>query len=376
MLLPLCSFAADKTPASKNTLPVCLYKIHGDKYKISKNSYINDMNLDLLFLSAIGKTKCSKGEYNEVFDYYFKLAEKGDSQAQYNLGRMYAKPFVVEKDYRKAFDLILKSAERGYAGAQFYIAQLYDYDGEIGRAIPVFPELQGKSYYNGIIEKNKETALKWYLKAGEQGNMKAQRILAHAYRYGRYSLGIEKDEKKAFDWYLKLANQGDADAQNEIGYYYLIGEVVEKNPKEAFIYYLKSAKQGNNAAQKSVAFMFAHGYGTKQDCKEAFKYYEKANNSYSLGEYYDNGKCVKRDYEKAFKYYLNAFIWGYCDNHGICPSDKESARYAIARLIKEDVNKAYKIIKEEKKEYEDNRYDYQVVRDQIEKRLKSSGGRK
>jgi TPR repeat protein len=359
MLLSLCGYAAEKTSASKSGLPICLEKI----FKISDNKCVTCIFLDLMFFEYAFDEGCSKEEYKEVFDYYLKLAEKGDSRAQYNAGRMYAEAFVVKKDYKKAFDWILKSAEQGYDEAQFYIAQLYDHEEKIGST---------------NIEKNNETALKWYLKAAEQGNIKAQRILANAYRYGGgfyHSLGVEKDEKRAFDWYLKLAKQGDADAQKKIGDYYFIGEVVEKNNKEAFNYYLKSAKQDNKSAKESLATMYEHGWGTKQNCKEAIKYHAEADNSYSLGKYYDNGLCEKRNYEKAFNYYLSAFVWGYCDNHGICSSDMEGARHAIAILIEEDINKAYKIIKEEEKEYEDSRYDYRCrsIREQIEKRLNSSG---
>jgi TPR repeat protein len=372
MLLSFCSYAAGKMPASKSGLPVCLDKLGISKSKCSR---INDINMDLLFLSVIGGGECSANEYKEVFDYYLKLAENGDSHAQYNVGRMYAQPFVVEEDYKKAFDWFLKSAEQGYDEAQFYIAQLYDYNGEIGTGPYSFEKLGREFYYDNIIKKNNEAALKWYLKAAEQGNMKAQRILADAYKYGRYSLPIEKNEKKAFDWYLKLAKQGDADAQDKIGDYYSLGKIVEKNYKEAFNYYLKSAKQGNESAQINLADMYKYGWGTKQNCEEAFKYYEKAGNSYSLGEYYDDGKCEKRNYEKAFKYYLAVFVLGYCDNHGVCFSNVKGAKSAIARLIKEDIHKAYKIIKEEKKEYENSRYNYRYreIREQIEERLNLPG---
>jgi TPR repeat protein len=282
----------------------------------------------------------------------------------------------------KTNNKILQSAEQGYDEAQFYIAQLYDHDGEIGTGLYSFKKLGKEFYYDSIVKKNNETALKWYLKAAEQGNIKAQRILAKAYEYGRYSLRVEKNEKKAFDWYLKLAKQGDAAAQDKIGDYYFLGKVVEKNYKDAFNYYLKSAKQGNKSAQKNLANMYKYGWGTKQNCKEALKYYEKAGNSYSLGEYYDDGKCEKRNYEKAFKYYLHSFVWGYCDNHGICRSDFYDARHAVARLINEDINRAYKIVKEKEKEFEEeegnsydysNNYKYGILREQIEKRLNSSG---
>ncbi len=48
--------------------------------------------------------------------------------------------------------------------------------------------------------------MKWYRKAAEQGNAKAQCRLGWCYYYGD---GVYKDRAEAMKWYRQAAEQGD-----------------------------------------------------------------------------------------------------------------------------------------------------------------------
>ncbi|MCH5292250.1 MAG: sel1 repeat family protein, partial [Treponema sp.] len=52
-------------------------------------------------------------------------AERGDAEAQNELGEMYYDGEGVEQDYDKAFDWFLKSAEQGNASAQMRLGFMY-----------------------------------------------------------------------------------------------------------------------------------------------------------------------------------------------------------------------------------------------------------
>ena len=54
-----------------------------------------------------------------------KLAEQGDAEAQYRLGRLYTKGLGVPQDYTQAADLYRKAAEQGNAAAQRNLGWLY-----------------------------------------------------------------------------------------------------------------------------------------------------------------------------------------------------------------------------------------------------------
>ena len=56
--------------------------------------------------------------------------------------------------------------------------------------------------------------LKWFLKAAEQGEPRAQDMVAKFYRAG---VVVGRDDEAAADWYRKAADQGYADAQFKLG---------------------------------------------------------------------------------------------------------------------------------------------------------------
>ncbi|ALE02294.1 tetratricopeptide repeat protein [Candidatus Pseudothioglobus singularis] len=64
----------------------------------------------------------------------------------------------------------------------------------------------------GVIE-DLDSAIYWYTKSAEQGNIKAQAYLAWIYFEGK---GIAKDYEKSVYWYSKAAKQGDENAKFEL----------------------------------------------------------------------------------------------------------------------------------------------------------------
>ncbi|MBQ9776558.1 MAG: sel1 repeat family protein, partial [Lentisphaeria bacterium] len=69
----------------------------------------------------------------------------------------------------------------------------------------------GVCFQNGYgVTENKQEAVKWYRKAAEQGDAKAQYNLGNCYYFGN---GVTENEQEAVKWYRKAAEQGDAKAQ-------------------------------------------------------------------------------------------------------------------------------------------------------------------
>ncbi|RHZ58631.1 hypothetical protein Glove_372g72 [Diversispora epigaea] len=133
----------------------------------------------------------------EEFHQYLKLAKRGDSDAQLNLGYCCSNGIGTIKDEEKAFQWYLKSAEGGNNLGQFNL---------------------GNCYLNGIgTVKDEEKAFQWYLKSAEGGNHIGQNNLGHCYHYG---IGITKDEEKAFQWFLKSAEGGEKYGQSSVEYFY------------------------------------------------------------------------------------------------------------------------------------------------------------
>ena len=128
----------------------------------------------------------------------------------------------AEKPLPKDLKSLKALAEKGDAEAQCNLGLMYD-------------EGQG-------VEKDFKEAVKWYQKAADQGDAKAQFKLAEMYGQGQ---GGGRDVKEALKWLRKAAEQGYAEAQMELGKaYFFDGEVVEQDYVTAHIWFNIAAANG------------------------------------------------------------------------------------------------------------------------------------
>jgi TPR repeat protein len=100
----------------------------------------------------------------------------------------------------------------------------------------------GKLYENGdTVSKDQTEALKWYRRSAEQGNAVAQFRIGLMYSKGH---GVRKDYAEAARWYRKAAEQGHADAQFNLGRMYSTGQGVRQNNRSAKEWYGKACDNG------------------------------------------------------------------------------------------------------------------------------------
>lgn len=125
-----------------------------------------------------------------------------------------------------------------------------------------------------------------------------------------YSMGIhvELDYPKAFKFYERAAEQGDARAQNNLGFLYSAGEGISMDSTKAIEYYKKSAEQGYIGALYNLGCTYASGEGVEKDLQKAIEYFEKASQDiralYALGEIYFEGKGpIPKDEVKGIEYF-------------------------------------------------------------------------
>jgi len=104
----------------------------------------------------------SKTETGEILDHdpelaagwFYRSAEQGYADAQFNLGLMYVNGEGVEQDINHAVELFKKAADQGHVDAQNNLGALY--------------------YLGEGITRNEEKAIEWFEKAAAQGNEEAQ----------------------------------------------------------------------------------------------------------------------------------------------------------------------------------------------------------
>jgi len=87
------------------------------------------------------------GDFNKAVDIWKSLAEKGDPQAQFNLGLMYHGGLGIPRSEQEAVKWYHKAAEGGYSPARVYLVVGYE-EGWFG-----LPQNQKLAYYwRGMLD--------------------------------------------------------------------------------------------------------------------------------------------------------------------------------------------------------------------------------
>lgn len=149
---------------------------------------------------------------------------------------------LIRKDYVAAMKEYRPLAERGNAEAQYRVGRMY----EFGQGVP-----QDKA--QGIV---------WIRKAASQNHADAQQELGVIYATGD---GVKQDNAQAVAWFRKAATQGDATAQYNLGLLYAKGQGVAKDYAQAIAWWRKSATQGNADAQFKLGVVYHTGEGVTKD---------------------------------------------------------------------------------------------------------------
>jgi TPR repeat protein len=247
-------------------------------------------------------------------------AEKGDAEAQYNLGVYYDNGQGVAKDEIEAVNWYRKAAEQNNVSAQYNLGVSYAFG-------------QG-------VAKNELEAVKWFRKAADQNHAAAQYNLGFCYLNGR---GLAKDGVEAVKWYRRAAEQNYATAQNAVGDCYANGEGVVKDEVMAVGWYRKAAEQSYSEAEFNLGVCYRNGQGVAKDETQAVEWFRKAAEQNfvqaqsNLGICYYSGQGVAKDQIEAVKWYRKAALQNYATaqyNLGIC--------YASGQGVAKDEVEAYK----------------------------------
>lgn len=216
---------------------------------------------------------------------------------------------------------------------------------------------QSDNYQKGLDYAKKgdyTNALKYYFKAANKGDDKAQFELGLMYQTGK---GVTKNTPEAIKWWQQAANQGNVFAQYSLGVMYDLGDGVNENNVEAKKWYLKAAEQGNDNAQLNLGILYADGEGIPQDYNEAFKWFTKASNQGNanaldcLAKLYLQGNGTEKDLDKAEQLFLSSAEKGnknamntlgrqYLMGNGFA-KDYQKAEMWLKKAIEKDANIPY-----------------------------------
>jgi hypothetical protein len=182
----------------------------------------------------VERKRATERKFVEEVKQYQLGANRGDANAEYELGLKYLQGQGVLQDYAQANYWYQKAADQGLAKAKYAIGNSYLY----GRGVT-------QSYSDALV---------WYRKAADQGDAFAQDAIGLMYYHGN---GVPQSYSEAMGWCRKSADQGHAKAEYNVGYFYSRGLGVPKDREEANRWYRKAASQGDEYAQRALGLRFA-----------------------------------------------------------------------------------------------------------------------
>src|ERR1700721_3958368 len=161
--------------------------------------------------AAAGMAAFKKGDYQGAFREWKAAADKGQAEAQYDLGLLYAKGLGVQRDL--------------------------------------------------------QVAQQWYEAAAAQGNAQAEYSLGQMYAQG---WGIPADQASTLRW-MEMANGSNGDNQEDPGWLAIEGYGTATDFTKAAYWYRLGAGPGPAEAPYALARPHSGGKGVPRDQTQAFK---------------------------------------------------------------------------------------------------------
>ncbi|MCH9755560.1 MAG: sel1 repeat family protein [Gammaproteobacteria bacterium] len=188
------------------------------------------------------------GHYEKAANYFLD-GSKSSAVGHDYLGQMYLYGYGVLKNNQRAVQNLKISAEKGFLPAQKLMAR-----------------------YELIHEHNPTAALKWFKKAADSGDLKAQLYCAAAYHFG---VGVKRNEDKARRYDILASKQGNSLAQASLAEHFLESRHAS-NKRLGMIWLKRALEQKEPEAQYLMAEVYVDGKLAPKDLEQAKILYDSA----------------------------------------------------------------------------------------------------
>ncbi len=291
--------AADRDDESKHLLSVLYLHGHGVEKNIAKSaellrSLARKGDTEAMVQLAIVLSEMFRPPHDEIHSWLIQASQLGNNQAREILeaieGAIEA-PQAVQEEFKSAVGPQRTAsqwralAEAGDMEAQFNLGRLLE-DG-------------------GDVQGDYDEAVRWYKRAADQGHPGSQWKLSVCYRAG---LGVEPDIEKSVDFLQRSARGGNSEAQLQLGCLYYFGLNVIEDKRKAYQCFKSASDQWNLGALVWQGDCYYHGAGVVSDRRKACELYRKAaelgltSAQFKLGMMYSLGWGVRQSSEEAARW--------------------------------------------------------------------------
>jgi TPR repeat protein len=246
----------------------------------------------------VGLQKTSKDsalDYNDCLQMWECVADTGNPNLQYQLGRAYEE-IGSSSNLVNANKWYSKAVTSSHGPSLFRLGRLF----ELGLG----------------VTQDYEKAIELYNQSAMTGSNDALNALGNIYQKGH---GVESDVAKAFGYYQNAAENGDSKAQFILGTIHENGEIKCRDLLEAFKWFSMAASQGNENAQSYLELNYESSNSDEQFNNRSLQYFYrlikmgKTTNRlersffgevyFCLGSMYYHGRGIPVNYEKAWGYF-------------------------------------------------------------------------
>ena len=201
-----------------------------------------------------GLAAYERGDHAAALEEWLPIAERGDANAQYNVGLLFHRGEVIPQNIAAAARFYQMAAEQGVAAAQYNLGVIH----ANGQGVP----------------QNLMEARHWLEKAAAQNVPEAADVLGYMYASGQ---GVKKDFARALEWYRSAAEYGLPGSQFNLGLMHDLGQGMGRNFEEALSWYRKAAEQGYGAAYCNIGILYYNAQGVKRDLVESYAWMSRCD---------------------------------------------------------------------------------------------------
>ena len=230
--------------------------LHSYEFVVKNLAFIAVLLLSGLPLYADfqdGLAAYNSGDYSTAAQEWQPIAERGDANAEYNMGLLYSSGQGVPRDYQMAAEWYEKAAEQGVAAAQYNLAVMY-------------------ANGDGVPKSNRDAAL-WFEKAADNGIVAAAAHLGDIYYDGVDGV---PDYAQAEKWYREAAEKGVPNAEFGLGLMYDLGKGFAQDFQQAIAWYTKAAEISYAPAMTNLGILYYNAQGEKRDLVQAYAWLGRA----------------------------------------------------------------------------------------------------
>lgn len=198
------------------------------------------------------------GNYEDAFKEWSEAAQRGDVDAQYNLGCLYVRGEGVPQNRAGAVEWLQRAADQDDLDAATWL--LF--------SNPITDDRR-KQFFSRRLKPTDRFRLTFVVQLSdgkihrrpcstdEKDGAQIEFSLGLMYETGIN--GFPQDDRQAAEWYRRASERNLPDAQMKLAYLYAAGRGVEQSQIEAARLFRRAAEQGNAVAQVNLASIYGYG---------------------------------------------------------------------------------------------------------------------